>query len=157
MLKMKKRILLVITIIITSVIFLHSSMSAAESTVESDAAYGILDGMTSFFGLPNFLTGITIRKAAHFMEFAVFGFFLSSTVHSYAAGFKNQIFKILFFLLAVPVTDEFIQYFSEGRSAQVSDVLIDFSGGLCGFFALGVFLSIVTWINNRKRADGKSN
>ncbi len=150
---MKKRILLIITVTITAVIFLHSSMSAAESTVESDAAFGVVDSLTGFLNLPNFLNGITIRKLAHFVEFAVFGFFLSATVHAYWGGFKNQIFKVLFLLLSVPVTDEFIQYFSEGRSAEVRDVILDFSGGSTGFLCLWILSIIVLHIKKEKKIE----
>ncbi len=148
---MKKRILLLITIFITAFIFIHSSVPAVESTVESDAAYGILDGFASLLHLPNLFTAITIRKLAHFAEFAAFGFFLSATVRAYGASFKQEIFKILFFLLAVPVTDETIQFFPEGRSAQVSDVLLDFSGAVSGFLCIVLLYAIIAKHSKSKR------
>ena len=147
---MKKHILLTITIIIVSFIFIHSSMSATESTVQSDAAYGTLDGILSFLNIPNLFNAVTIRKAAHFAEFAVLGFFLSATVFAYCNKLKSEVFKVLFLLLAIPVTDEFIQYFSPGRSAQVSDVLLDFSGGVFGFLCLAGFIFIFTRLKNKK-------
>lgn len=149
---MKKRILLFLTIIIVFFIFSRSSMSAVASTVESDSAYGTLDGILSFLNIPNLFDTGTIRKAAHFIEFAVFGFFLSSTVFAYCKKFKGEIFKILFFILAVPVTDEFIQYFPAGRSAQVSDVLLDFCGGLFGFLCLFLLIFVVSKFKKKKES-----
>ena len=41
----------------------------------------------------------------------------------------------LFYVLAVAVSDEFIQYFS-GRGSSVVDVVIDFSGATIGFLII---------------------
>lgn len=149
MLKMKKRILMIITIIITAVIFLHSMMSGVNSAAESDTAYRLFDRLTSFLRLPNFFDEFTIRKLAHFIEFAVLGFFLSATVHAYSGRFKNHIYKILFFMLAIPITDEFIQYFSDGRNSQIKDAILDFSGGVFGFLCFWG-LSVLALHNNKK-------
>ena len=146
---MKKRILLSVTIIIIASIFIHSAIPGNESQTESDSVFLIFDQILTFLHLPNFFNEATIRKLAHFVEFAFLGFFLSATVHAYS-GFKNQIFKILFFILAVPVADESLQYFSDGRSSQVRDVLIDFSGGLFGFFLLWVLILIINAVKKRK-------
>ena len=149
---MKKRILLIITIIIVAVIFAHSAANAADSTAESDAAFGLLEKIVKFLHLPNLFNAHTIRKLAHFCEFATFGFFLSATVYSYDDSFKKNIFCILFFLLSVPVTDETIQYFSEGRSAQVRDVLLDFSGGLFGLLMCLLIVCMIAAVKKRKTA-----
>ncbi|MBQ2212362.1 MAG: VanZ family protein [Ruminococcus sp.] len=69
-------------------------------------------------------------------------------------AFKKNIFCILFFLLAVPVTDETIQYFSEGRTPLVRDVLLDFSGGLFGLLICFLFVCIISAIKKRK---GRNN
>ena len=147
---MKKKILLIITVVIAAVIFFHSSMPATESTVESDGAYSILDGFTSFFHLPNLFNAVTIRKLAHFAEYAIYGFFLSATIKAYCGGLKSEVFKVLFLLLSVPVIDEWIQYFPAGRSAQVSDVILDFSGGVFGLICLVVLVYIVSRVRLRK-------
>ena len=131
-----------ITLLITAVIFIHSLMSASESAEESSSVLVIFDSVLQFLHLPNLLNGNSIRKLAHFTEFSVFGFFLSWTVHAYRDKFRGSIFMILFFLLAVPVTDETLQYFSIGRSAEVKDVLIDFSGALTGFLILAALCAI---------------
>lgn len=125
-------------------------MSAETSTVESDAAFSMWDSISQFVHIPNFLTAISIRKVAHFVQFMVFGILLTSTVISFWGNIKAQIFKILFFLLAVPVVDEFIQYFPEGRSAQVSDVVLDFSGCIVGFAVTAAVFAFLVINKHRK-------
>ena len=41
----------------------------------------------------------------------------------------SEIFLLLFLLLLFPVIDEFIQKFS-GRTSNIFDIIIDFSGGI---------------------------
>lgn len=147
---MKKRILLIITIIIIAFIFTHSLMSGTQSAVESDSAFDIFDAITNFLHIPNVFTSLTIRKLAHFVEFAVLGIFLSATVYIFSGTFKNQIFKIPFLLLAIPVIDEFLQYFSEGRNSQVKDVLLDFGGCMFGFLITVLFVKLKTILHKPK-------
>ena len=73
-----------------------------------------------------------IRKMAHFTEFAVLAVLsvcllwqLCGTWRTHALGY------VLFGTLLAAVSDEFIQSFT-GRTSSVRDVLIDFSGALCG-------------------------
>ncbi len=136
---MKKKVLLIITLLIAAFIFLQSALPGSESQAESDSIFIIFDSILKFLHIPNFFDEGSIRKLAHFVEFSFWGFFLSATVHAYS-GFRGQIYKIMFFLLALPVSDELLQSFSDGRSSQIKDVLIDFSGGIFGFACLSILL-----------------
>lgn len=147
---MKKHILLFLTVALTAIIFIHSSMSAEISTAESDTALGILERLLQLVHIPSFFTSASIRKAAHFVQFAAFGTLLTCTSVAYCGRIKPQIFRILFFMLAVPVTDEFIQYFSVGRSSQVSDVLLDFSGCITGLLLVIAILAVIHRLHNSK-------
>lgn len=135
------------TAAVVSFIFIRSSMSAVESSGESGFVLTMFENITSFLHIPLIFDDYSIRKLAHFTEFAVFGGLLSWTVREFCGKFKGQIFTILFFLLAVPVADETIQYFPIGRSAEVRDVLIDFWGALTGF----LFLAMCCLLINRKK------
>lgn len=148
---MKKHILLFLTVALTAIIFIHSSMSAEMSTAESDTALGILEQLSQLVHIPNLFTPASIRKAAHFVQFAAFGALLTCTSVAYCGRIKPQIFRILFFMLAVPVTDEFIQYFSAGRSSQVSDVLLDFSGCITGLLLVTAILTVIHRLHKRKK------
>ena len=97
-------------------------MPASESHRASELVGSIITGMGKWFGIdvPQHNLDYNIRKLAHFLEFAILGVILCNV---YAAtGY------ILFLGLAVAVSDEYIQLHSPGRSALVTDVILDFSG-----------------------------
>ena len=148
---MKKRILLIITIALTALIFIHSSMNASSSSEESGFVLIFFERLAELIGKPGLFTDHIVRKLAHFTEYFVLGFFLSWTVREYAGQFKGRIFQILFFLLSIPVFDETIQYFPAGRSAEVKDVLLDFSGAVTGFLFLAAVFAIVTKAKKRSK------
>lgn len=152
---MKKKILLFLTLSAACVIFAQSMLPAQTSTVESDAVYDLLTEIMDFFKINNLFTSLSIRKFAHFFEFAVFGCLLTSTCIAYGEKIRKSFFKIFFIMLAVPVADEFIQYFSEGRSSQVSDVILDFCGCILGFAVAAVITEILKHKILRKQAANK--
>jgi len=81
-----------------------------------------------------------VRKGAHLFEFFLLGVFGGSLVLIMRRRLQKSFWAhALFFALLVAVCDEFIQNFT-GRSSEVSDVLIDFSGALLGFAAV-----LLTW------------
>lgn len=147
---MKKIVLLVITIAIALFIFINSILSADDSSTESGFILTIAESIISFLHIPDMLTETIIRKLAHFTEFAGLGLFLSLTVHEWYGTFRGQIFKILFLLLSAPVIDETIQYFPVGRSSEVRDVLIDFSGAI-----IGLVIALLIYIVKEKRKEKK--
>lgn len=91
-----------------------------------------------------------VRKLAHFTEFGALGLCLGGFAFN-LGEIKNKKYVSLPMLIALgtAVIDEFIQRFT-GRTSSVKDVLIDFSGALCGL--------IVTWIISSviKRRRGHS-
>ena len=85
---------------------------------------------------------IILRKAAHFYNFAVVGALIFCLCRLFEMDGKETFF-ILFSGVAAAVCDEGHQYFVPGRSAQISDVLIDFSGVLFGAAILYLLLKVV--------------
>lgn len=73
----------------------------------------------------------TIRKLAHFCEFAVLAWIWCRIFVCFHVSNRTSNGYILLFCLLTAVIDEYIQMFSLGRSSQVSDVLLDFSGAFC--------------------------
>lgn len=67
-----------------------------------------------------------IRKCAHFSEYAVLGGLAAFSFSCWKKGIGTSIL--------VACLDETLQLFIDGRSGQISDVLIDSAGILCGFF-----------------------
>lgn len=129
----------VLTALVMAFIFSNSLQPPNESNSRSRI---IADWL---YGLPLLRQWLTeddfhafIRKIAHFTEFAALGLCLGGFAYN-LGRIKAQKYISLPMLvaLATAVTDEFIQRFT-GRTSSVKDVLIDFSGALCGL--------AVTWI-----------
>ena len=119
---MKKRsfrIYLILTLFWTAGIFLHSAMPAAASNAESGGVLAVVQMI-----LPWITHGV-LRKAAHFLEFAVLGILLTGTFH----GARNfTLAKPMLFAVLTAMTDETIQAFTPGRNCALSDVWLDAAG-----------------------------
>lgn len=78
---------------------------------------------------------IIIRKNGHFLEYLILAVLLGVALFTNNFKGKNAIVYILFISLFYAVTDEFHQKFVPGRTSDVGDVLIDFSGAILGTIA----------------------
>lgn len=76
-----------------------------------------------------------VRKSAHFFEYAVLGGLAFWMFKGFRVTFWNQVIYSLFMILSVAVIDEYLQSFV-ARTSSVSDILIDFSGGMTGILIL---------------------
>lgn len=121
--RQKFRLYLALTLGWMAVIFTHSLMPATVSRQESR---GVLQILQRF--LP-FLSHFLLRKLAHFSAFAVLGALLARTVTLRTA--RQPALPFLFGLVSA-LCDETIQLFVAGRSGEVRDVWIDFSGVIVG-------------------------
>ena len=127
---MKKYIFLSLTILCLIFIYGNSLLGAQMSFMFSSFVETQVGMVAEVFN---------IRKLAHFGQFAVLGFFMTITTRLWLGNLKPRIFMLLFFGLAVAVSDEFLQLFSEGRSALVQDVVLDFFGFVSGMlFYIGI-------------------
>ena len=133
---------LLLVVVLTAVIFVNSSLPATES--------GKLSGfVTQFVAQLAQLLDIelkgdvehTIRKLAHFLEFACLGLLWCKTFASFRVSNRTSTGYILLLCLLTAVTDEYIQLFSLGREGKVMDVLLDFSGAACAW----LWYRIVQW------------
>ena len=125
---MKKRsfrIYLILTLLWTAGIFLHSAMPAAASNAESGGVLAVVQMI-----LPWITHGV-LRKAAHFLEFAV--------LH----GARNfTLAKPMLFAVLTAMTDETIQAFTPGRNCALSDVWLDAAGALTGAVLLWLIFKL---------------
>ncbi|MGN1030789.1 MAG: VanZ family protein [Butyricicoccaceae bacterium] len=119
---MSKRFFTAAAVLWTGFIFYHSLQSGEASAQASGRMLALLNTLLGW--LPLTLTDHIVRKCAHFFEFSVLGFLLYG---SCADRRRIPLFGIL-----IPCADELIQLFSDGRSSQLSDVLLDCSGVLFG-------------------------
>ena len=99
--------------------FLPASLSKAISTM-----------VQSIFGIDS--TQHAIRKAGHFTEFLFLGLCLFLLANETVRRIKNRVFCLSFLALFIPLMDETIQLFSDGRSAEVRDIWIDVGGYTLG-------------------------
>ena len=130
---MKKNIYLSLMILCVIFIYGNSLLSADISSAQSGFVLKFVQKILEAIGLPPALiTEYIIRKLAHFCEYALLGFLASTTAQLWYGRLRPRIFMILFWGLFIPVTDEFLQLFVDGRVASVQDIVLDFSGFIFG-------------------------
>lgn len=133
---------LLLVVVLTAVIFVNSSLPATESGKLSGFVAQFVAQLAQLLDIT--LKGDvehTIRKLAHFLEFACLGLLWCKTFASFRVSNRTSTGYILLLCLLTAVTDEYIQLFSLGREGKVMDVLLDFSGASCAW----LWYRIVQW------------
>jgi len=147
----KKVILWCAVILVSCQIFGFSSKTAAESSgLSSEIAEKVVkiiekviepsdSKKEEIFSSVHFL----IRKSAHFCEFTLLAILVFFLARSYKLSIFLCILIALGYSLLFAVSDEVHQLFVDGRSGQITDVLVDFAGSMFGagisFLCLKVF------------------
>ena len=122
-------------------IFSNSMQVAAVSEGASGRVLDFMQKVLRKLGMPgaaNHLTMHIIRKLAHFSEYLLEGFLFMLCLRVYTRRFVRHISWPILGGLLTALTDETIQMFSDGRSSQITDVWLDFSGVLTGIL-VGIF------------------
>ena len=122
----KSRIFLLLAVAMTVFIFASSMQTAEVSSAASGRLLTLINKLIS--GTSVTITHRTLRKLAHFAEFFTQGIFLSLAAVFSVKGMKKHLINIAFAGLLTACTDELLQTFFDGRSAQIHDIFIDFSG-----------------------------
>ena len=97
-----------------------------------------------------------VRKLAHFSEFALLGALITCAAlcHMWSLSARVTVSVLCSGLCAV--MDEFHQLFVSGRSGQLKDVAIDFSGAVLGIICIltlrGLIVSVYRAQKNRQNA-----
>lgn len=146
---------MLLCICITVFIFYNSShdiySSKEQSKRISEAIQSILDpdqtiSAESFH--------FVVRKAAHMIEFAILGVFCTGCIwlfsNSNQRGNIHTLFEPLFIVLFIAVIDEYIQSFSD-RTSSVSDILLDFFGGIIGITVVCIINIIYNKSKNKEK------
>ena len=146
----KKYIFVGVTILWICIIFSFSLQSAEVSEeLSSDVGRILLekifpemlecseDSTVDRLGLYHFF----LRKAAHFTEYFVLGILVTITLRK-VAWKKKWYCELMVIGLCILVAsmDETIQLFVDGRSGQISDVLLDGAGALVGMGLIKIYL-----------------
>ncbi len=91
------------------------------------------------------------RKYAHYMVFLLLGIAVSLALRSSFGAMRTPVVWAiaLGFCLLYAVSDEIHQHFVPERSAQLTDVLIDFCGAFTGSTTVLLIKSLFGWIRPR--------
>jgi VanZ family protein len=97
---------------------------------ESDGKYG---GITLHF---------IVRKLAHMYNYFVAGCILCAIRHHFEKGSIKDLMLVGYGLFLGGI-DEVFQHFVPGRSGQITDVCIDFTGTMIGYIAVYILFSLI--------------
>ena len=151
------RILLTVCVIWCVVFIFSNSLQIAEVSSEISGRFtALLNRIFSYLPWEIVLTEGLVRKLAHFAEFTLLGFLSTLCLFSYTKKLIAFSPWPLLFGLFIAVCDESIQKFVPGRTGQMKDVLIDFSGVCCGTVTAIVFAffvyHILCFVRHRKQS-----
>lgn len=125
-----------------AMIFFFSAQSAEQSTVMSDK---VVDMVSSDNSGSTELIAVIVRKAAHFMEYALLGGLLF--MGNYLTGDKKRTSAYIISAAVISafyaVTDEIHQYFVPGRACMTADVILDSCGALAGAAAIMLIIKMI--------------
>ena len=140
----------IFAVAVAVLIFRFSCDTGEESAEVSQSLLGLI---IEFIG--NFISHNTLRKIAHFSEFAALGFFV-------AGGIRFSFDRKQFFIPLIPcvlysVSDEIHQYFVPERACRIFDIFVDSSGSLTGILVFILFIFIIERKMNRKPKKDKDS
>jgi Predicted integral membrane protein len=152
--KLKLHNVLLITIIVLIIatlafIWINSSVSPTTSDSISNDVYESVESVTQAVTGSDSLTNHIVRKAAHFIEYAVLGIELSLLLILIKKIRLQPIINCAFAGFATAVIDETIQIFS-GRGSNIPDVWIDFAGFCSGFTIIMLFTGLIKLLHKKR-------
>ena len=133
-------------------IFRNSMESGTVSSARSQAVMVYINNLLAKVHLGP-LSEHTVRKLAHFSEFALEGFPLMLCIRVYTKHFVRHMSWPLLGGMTTALMDETIQLRSISRSSSVVDVWIDMAGVTAGLLAALVILLIVRGITAFARVE----
>ncbi len=139
----------------TFYIFYSSLQNASESSKHSSSVWSFLSKALNVFGD---YEGLIRKLIGHFLLFSTLAIFASVVYHRIAKLVKTN--NVFVFSLCLTLTvglitatiSELLQLFADGRSAQVSDVFLDFCGFVLGYILYLLAKRIALYIIYRKNA-----
>ncbi len=150
---MRKRLWITVFLLTVAFIWMQSMLPKATSSKESDSLLLFLSPLFDrLFGVGK-ITSKTIRKMAHFIEFAISGCAwgrVKALDGAFAA--PSQLWRGTLLIWMIAFMDETIQLFS-GRGAMIADVWLDTAGGFTGL--LLVWLICRLWHSHQTAQANK--
>ena len=145
---------ILLTVLWLTFIFGNSLKTGEQSSEQSGKVHEIVNDVAQSIGIEKPISEHTVRKSAHFLEFAVLGALICIDLWAFRlVSLKKKLhISLLFSLIALPICasfagiDELLQKTSKDRGPSVIDVLIDSAGSaaaillfICGFSLLCIF------------------
>lgn len=155
---MKKKVLFIIVCFLClGFIVFNSSQPDAVSNLRSNRVTDYVINIFSDTYIGNILLNkvtpfklnIIIRKLAHAFEFWILAIALSSMFSYFKLRIRDVVIYTLFIVLFIAVMDEFFQLFIVDRTSSVTDVLIDFCGGICAEILFLIFSKLSNRYNGK--------
>lgn len=142
--KLFKFMIWLTVILYTGFIFSNSLMNGAES---SSFSYSVANRLALFLnnhGIYFYMSTFHayLRKMAHFTEFFGLGA-LTAIAIATCPLFKSRLLNFILFIIAIPTSDETIQYFVPDRACSIKDVFIDAAGMICGGLCIYILYLII--------------
>lgn len=141
----------IFAVVVATICILYIFSNSAKTAVESSNQSGrlllfITDIFDSLFGIKLSQDGIIvyiIRKLAHASEFFALGSVLYYARFVFTKDVTKKAVYPIFIGVLTALTDETIQYFFEGRSAEVKDVWIDLFGFICAYLLFNIIFVLI--------------
>ena len=137
------RIIFTIALVWCILFIFHNSLET--SSISSARSHEVMQKINAILAHLNIvpLSEHVVRKLAHFSEFTLEGFLLMLCLRVYTRHFFKHVSWPMLGGLLTALTDETIQLFVPGRSGQVTDIWIDFSGVMTGLLVGLILLGLV--------------
>lgn len=137
-------LLSILTVAVMIIIFMFSAASGEESEEISQTLLGLIIEC-----IGQFISHNTLRKLAHFTEFAALGFCATGTIlfSKGKTGFLHPFIPCVLYA----VSDEIHQYFVPERACRIFDVFVDSCGIATGIGIFFIIISIIKKICDKNR------
>ena len=139
---------------VTLFIFANSAAVAEASNQTSSMVQQQIHALCDTVGKPGLkelFTVWVVRKLAHFTEYALLGLVWLLCLWAY----RRRLRWAAPLCLLTAAADETVQRFTPGRSAQFSDVVLDFAGALTGLLCGLLVLCLCRMIYNFAKCHDK--
>jgi len=148
----RRRMFVLTLLVLLTLLFIweNSLTSRADSSDRSrQAAQWLQENFEDVRGI-GWLAG-HVRKAAHFIEYAVLGILGALILQTAGVGRNGHyILHLLFFCLLAAVLDEALQMTTD-RASRATDVLLDFSGALTGAGGCLILGTLFSLLGRKKK------
>jgi VanZ family protein len=146
LLKKNKALAVIFWILCAAVMYIIFMFSSATGEESKEVSENLLSKIIEFIG--NFISHNTLRKLAHFSEFAALGFCFTGAIH-YTFG-KRKFYLPLIPSFIYAVSDEVHQYFVPERACRIFDIFVDTCGIVTGIGIFLLLIMIITKITEKR-------